>query len=73
MSCSECGTVLRVPKPRDPHVERAGTTLVATDRLAAMTYRQALRWAGGDRDRLRLGYKPGWVHYRLQELAEGSA
>jgi DNA repair protein RadD len=78
MSCPECGTVLRVPKPKDPHVERAGATLVATERLAAMTYGQALRWAGGDRDRLRLvaaarGYKPGWVWHRLQELAEGTA
>ena len=78
MSCPECGTVLRVPTPKPPHVERAGTTLVATDRLATMTYQQALRWAGGDRDRLRLvaaarGYKPGWVYYRLQELREEAA
>jgi superfamily II DNA or RNA helicase len=78
MSCPECGTVLRVPKPKPPHVERAGTMLVATDRLAAMTYQQALRWAGGDRDRLHLiaaarGYKPGWVYYRLQELREAAA
>jgi hypothetical protein len=53
-------------KPKAPHVERAGATLVATDRLA-MTYGQALRWAGGNRDRLCLvaaarGYKPGWVY-----------
>ena len=42
-----------------------------------MTYQQALRWAGGDRDRLHLvaaarGYKPGWVYYRLQELREAA-
>jgi superfamily II DNA or RNA helicase len=78
MICPECGTVLRVPEPKAPHVERAGTTLVATDRLATMTYQQALRWAGGDRDRLRLvaaarGYKPGWIYYRLQELREAAA
>jgi superfamily II DNA or RNA helicase len=78
MSCPECGTVLRVPKPREPHVERAGAPLVAIDRLAAMTFRQAMRWAGGDEHRLRLvaqarGYKPGWVWYRLQELREESA
>ena len=78
MSCPECGTVLRVPTSKAPHVERAGATLVATDRLATMTYQQALRWAGGDRDRLRLvaaarGYKAGWVYYRLQELREAAA
>jgi len=78
MICSECGTVLRVPKPKAPHVERASATLVATDRLRTMTYKQVLAWAGGDRDRLRLvaaarGYKPGWVYYRLQELAEAAS
>jgi superfamily II DNA or RNA helicase len=78
MTCSECGTVLREPKPRAPHVERASAPLVATDWLAAMTYRRVLRWAGGDRDRLHLvaaarGYKPGWVYYRLQELREAAA
>jgi superfamily II DNA or RNA helicase len=77
MTCTECGTVLRVPKPKAPHVERAGSPLVATDRLATMTYQQALRWAGGDRDRLYLvarvrGYKPGWVYYRLEELREAA-
>jgi superfamily II DNA or RNA helicase len=77
MTCPECAAVLREPKPRAPHVERAGATLVATDRLATMTYQQALRWAGGDRDRLHLvaaarGYKPGWVYYRLQELREAA-
>jgi len=76
MSCPECGAVLRVPQPKAPHVERAGATLVATDRLATMSYSQALRWAGADRDRLRLvasarGYKSGWVWHRLQEIAEG--
>jgi superfamily II DNA or RNA helicase len=76
MSCPECGTVLRVPIPKAPHVERAGTRLVETSRLAAMSYGQALRWAGNDRDRLHLvaharGYKRGWVWHRLQELAEG--
>jgi superfamily II DNA or RNA helicase len=77
MSCSECGTVLRTPKPKLPHVERIGSTLVATDRLRAMTYKQALRWAGANPDRLRLvasarGYKSGWVYYRLQELREAA-
>jgi superfamily II DNA or RNA helicase len=77
MSCPECGVVLREPKPKAPHIERAGAPLVATDRLATMTYQQALRWAGGDRDRLRLvaaarGYKPGWVYYRLEELREAA-
>jgi superfamily II DNA or RNA helicase len=78
MTCPECGTVLRTPKPRTPHVERAGVPLVATDRLREMTYKQCLRWAGGNRDRLHLvaaarGYKPGWVCYRLQELAAAAA
>jgi len=78
MSCPECGTVLRVPKPKAAHTERAGSPLVATDYLAAMTYKQALLWAGADRDRLHLvararGYKSGWVWYRLQELAEAAS
>jgi len=43
-----------------------------------MTYKQALLWAGADRDRLHLvararGYKSGWVWYRLQELAEAAS
>jgi DNA repair protein RadD len=72
MSCPECGTVLRVPKPKAPHVERVPARLIETSRLAAMTYWQALRWAGRDEQRLRLvaqarGYKSGWVFYRLQE------
>jgi superfamily II DNA or RNA helicase len=76
MSCPECGTVLRVPTPKAPHVERAGDRLIETDRLATMSYGQALRWAGNDRDRLHLvaqarSYKRGWVWHRLQEIAEG--
>jgi hypothetical protein len=48
---------------------------VLTDRLSVMTYRQCLRWAGRDTNRLRLvaaarGYKPGWVWHRLQELQD---
>src|SRR5262249_10962088 len=75
MSCTECGAVLRVPTPRAPHTERAGAPLIETSRLATMSYGQALRWAGADRDRLHLvasarGYKAGWVWHRLQEIAE---
>ena len=50
--------------------------LVELGRLAVISYRQALRWAGHDEQRLRLvarsrGYKPGWVWHRLQELRGG--
>jgi len=42
-----------------------------------MTYRQALRWAGADADRLHRiavarGYKPGWVFKLLQERRAAS-
>jgi DNA repair protein RadD len=67
--CPECGTVLRAPPPIKPEVQ---TRLVRTDDLSTMTYKQALTWAGNDKNRLRLvaqarGYKPGWVFHRLQE------
>jgi superfamily II DNA or RNA helicase len=69
-TCPECGTVLREPPPARTEIE---SRLVVAERLATMTYRQALHWAGHDADRLRLiararGYKHGWVWHRLQEL-----
>jgi hypothetical protein len=65
-------------KPRLPHHEKPGAPLVEASRLAAMSYWQALRWAGRDERRLRLvaqarGYKSGWVWHRLQELAESAS
>jgi DNA repair protein RadD len=76
--CPECGGVLRQAAPALPHRERAMGRLVELDRLAGISYRQALRWAGTDEQRLRLvakarGYKPGWVWHRLQDLRGGGA
>jgi superfamily II DNA or RNA helicase len=77
--CPECETVLRERKVaaagKHAHIERAGTKLIEINKVAAMGYRQALRWAGPDAARLRLvaearGYKPGWVWHRLRELRE---
>jgi DNA repair protein RadD len=70
LRCSECGAMLRDPAPR---IEVRSSTLVEIDRVRAMTYGQALRWAGDSEERLRLiararGYRPGWVRHRLQEL-----
>jgi superfamily II DNA or RNA helicase len=75
MICAECGAELR---PSGPRCEIKSPALVEINRLAIMSYQQAMRWAGGDEHRLRLvakarGYKPGWVWYRLQELREESA
>jgi superfamily II DNA or RNA helicase len=77
-NCPECGAVLREDPPPVPrtHIERRTDPLVLTNKLAAMTYWKALRWAGRDEARLRLvaharGYKAGWVWHRLQEMARG--
>jgi superfamily II DNA or RNA helicase len=72
--CSECGTVLRQPVSERPEIE---TRLVPAERLASMTYRQALLWAGRSEARLRLvakarGYKKGWVWHVLHHT-EGDA
>jgi superfamily II DNA or RNA helicase len=45
------------------------------DMLARMTKRERWTWAGADEQRLRevarvSGYRPGWVHFRIQELRE---
>jgi superfamily II DNA or RNA helicase len=68
--CTECGKALRHPRREVP-----AARLVEANRLAAMNYRQVLRWAGRDEARLRRvaqarGYKPGWIWHRLQESAE---
>jgi superfamily II DNA or RNA helicase len=68
--CLECGAVLREPVPGRVEVE---THLVPAERLAVMTYQQALLWAGRSEARLRLvaqarGYKRGWVWHVLQNL-----
>jgi DNA repair protein RadD len=70
--CSECGAVLREEKS---HIEITPEPLIEIDRLAGMTYRGVLRWAGADERRLRAvararGYKRGWVFHRLREIAE---
>jgi superfamily II DNA or RNA helicase len=72
--CVNCGAQLRKPPSRrEIHIGR----LIEFNHLAAMTYRQALRWAGDDTDRLQRvaaarGYKPGWVHKVLQERRTAS-
>ena len=67
--CPECGAVLREPETARPEIK---TRLVRTEHLQAMSYRQALLWAGRDERRLRLvararGYKQGWVWHVLQQ------
>jgi DNA repair protein RadD len=74
--CPECEAMLREETPPRVHVELRTDPLVLTSKLAAMTYWQALSWAGHDERRLRLvaqarGYKRGWVWHRMQELAGG--
>lgn len=75
-SCSECGTVLRQPKPA--RVEIKPEPLIEIEQLAIMTYREATAWAGRDERRLRhvalaRGYQPGWVWHRLREIEESDA
>ena len=78
-TCPECNTVLvQLPAPILHRERAAAGHLVELGRLAVISYRQALRWAGADEHRLRLvaqvrGYKAGWVWHRLQELRGGSA
>jgi hypothetical protein len=76
MGCEACGAQLREPAPRVARIEVRSGQLIEIDHLQAMSYRQALRWAGESEDRLRLvakarGYKRGWVFYRLRELRDG--
>src|SRR5262249_409797 len=69
--CVNCGAQLREPPSRNEiHTGR----LVEFNHLAAMSYRQALHWAGDDAARLRRvavarGYKRGWIHHVLRERA----
>jgi superfamily II DNA or RNA helicase len=69
--CENCGAQLREPPSRrEIHIGR----LVELDRLTAMSYRQALHWAGNSVDRLRLvaqarGYHRGWIRHVLRERA----
>ena len=48
--CSECGAELWAPARSE--IRRA--PLIEASRVTAMSYRQALRWAGADEQRLRL-------------------
>jgi superfamily II DNA or RNA helicase len=73
LACESCGATLREPAPRPARIEVRTSALVEVERLRAMSYPQALRWAGADEARLRMiararGYKSGWVWHRLQEL-----
>jgi DNA repair protein RadD len=72
-NCPECGEVLRERQRSEITSRLAAVDMAA--HLRAMPYRQALRWAGAERERLRLvararGYEPGWVWHRLQELRQ---
>jgi superfamily II DNA or RNA helicase len=78
-TCPECSAVLRGRPAAGAsgrmHVERHGAALVEINKIAAMSYGRALRWARDDKTRLRLvaqarGYKPGWVWHRLREIRE---
>jgi superfamily II DNA or RNA helicase len=78
MSCAACGATLRTPPPPRRHIEMRSAPLIEIDRLRAMSYGQALRWAGQSEDRVRMvaharGYKRGWVFHRLQELRDEAA
>jgi hypothetical protein len=60
------GSVLRIGIVGSP-------ALVEIDHLQAMSYRQALRWAGDSESRLRLvakANKRGWVLHRLRDLQD---
>jgi DNA repair protein RadD len=75
-NCPECGAVLRVQQRSEITSRLAIVDM--TEQLRAMSYQQALRWAGHDKDRLRLlararAYKAGWVFRRLQELRQRGA
>jgi DNA repair protein RadD len=90
-TCPECSAVVAAGAGSCPNLgfQFAGREIehvdgalveVTTDpaQLAAMTYRQAISWAGPDRTRLRhvawvRGYKAGWVYHRLIELQGGAS
>jgi superfamily II DNA or RNA helicase len=73
LTCEACGATLREPVPRPARIEVRTSALVEVERLRAMSYPQALRWAGTDAAQLRLvararGYKAGWIWHCLQEI-----
>jgi superfamily II DNA or RNA helicase len=69
--CANCGAQLREPPTRrEIHTGR----LLELNHLAAMSYRQALHWAGDDAGRLHRvavarGYHRGWIRHVLRERA----
>ena len=70
--CVACGSTLRTHERR----EITSVPLIKAERLIAMSYREAVAWAGTDEERLRTvararGYKPGWTYYRLLEARRG--
>jgi superfamily II DNA or RNA helicase len=72
VTCEACGAQLQC-KPPIQRVEVPTNTLVEVERLRAMSYGQAVKWAGPNESRLRQiakarNYKEGWVYYRLKEL-----
>jgi superfamily II DNA or RNA helicase len=81
-SCIECRADLRTPKERreiEMRLQQARRA-EAREKLLKYPVRDRIRWAGADARRLRFvaeisGFKPGWVYYRLRDLAaaEGGA
>jgi DNA repair protein RadD len=73
--CAACGADLKTPRQRreiELRLEQARRR-ETEDMLARMTKRERWTWAGADEQRLRevarvSGYRPGWVHFRIQEL-----
>ena len=77
--CCECGADLRTVKERreiEVKLEEAKQR-EEEEMIVGMRPRERWSWAGADERRLRTvarvsGYKPGWVHYRLQELRQAT-
>jgi DNA repair protein RadD len=76
--CPECGVVLTdetlIPDETPGELVRVERDQALFRRLRSWRYRQAVRWAGNDPDKIRLvglarGYKPGWAWHRIREMA----
>ena len=74
-ACSECGVDLRTPKERvEVEIALQEARRDLEDSLVRMPFREQKQWAGADEGRLGTvarvnGYRPGWVYFRLKELA----
>jgi DNA repair protein RadD len=76
-TCMNCDADLRTPKERR-EIEialRQAREREDADLVQSLCYRDRLRWAGSDEQRLRLveracGYKSGWAWHRMRDLAQ---